>query len=467
MRTAWKSVSCKRYFPVFILLWGLIFPGWCFGVVLNDLEKYYIETKGRVTVCVDPDWIPFEHINENGEYEGIAADLLKLVSERTGLKFELVKTKSWEESIEFSKNKKCQILSFLNKTPKREEWLTFSEPLFTDSNVFITREEHPFISSPGGLVDESIVLPRGTSMEEFFRRDYPNLKVIITETEEEAVQMVSNKKADMTMRSLVVAAYTIKKEGLFNLKISGQVPDYTNKLRVGVANKDLILLDIINKGIQTITVQDRGAIVNKHVSINVQTVTDYSLLFKIAGTLAFIIVLSTVWIFQLKKHNEELAKISQTDTLTGLPNRLRLNTVFESEFLRSKRYGRSLSVIMIDVDHFKRVNDECSHVVGDKVLIEIGKIARSHVRSTDTLGRWGGEEFLVVCPETDHVSALLVASRICDAVRFGKFSSGKVQTVSAGVSTISPDDTVDTLLLRADAAMYQAKQNGRDQVKSL
>jgi len=304
-------------------------------------------------------------------------------------------------------------------------------------------------------------------MEEFFRRDYPNLKVIITETEEEAVQMVSNKKADMTMRSLVVAAYTIKKEGLFNLKISGQVPDYTNKLRVGVANKDLILLDIINKGIQTITVQDRGAIVNKHVSINVQTVTDYSLLFKIAGTLAFIIVLSTVWIFQLKRHNEELAKISQTDTLTGLPNRLRLNTVFESEFLRSKRYGRSLSVIMIDVDHFKRVNDECSHVVGDKVLIEIGKIARSHVRSTDTLGRWGGEEFLVVCPETDHVSALLVANRICDAVRFGKFSSGKVQTVSAGVSTISPDDTVDTLLLRADAAMYQAKQNGRDQVKSL
>ncbi len=454
-------------FPFVLVLCGIILPKQCYGIVLNDLERYYIETKGTVTICVDPDWIPFEWINKNGEHEGIAADLLKLVSERTGLQFKLVKTQTWADSIEFSKQKKCQVLSFLNKTPKRDEWLLFSEPLFTDSNVFITREEHPFISNPGGLVNESIVLPRGTAMEEFFKRDYPNLKILITETEEEAVQMVSNRKADMTMRSLVVAAYTIKKEGLFNLKISGQLPDYTNKLRVGVVNRDFILLDILNKGIGTITEQERGQIVNNHVSINVQTVTDYNLLFKIAGVFAVIIVISLAWVYQLKRHNEELHRISQTDALTGLPNRLKLNAVFHDEFARCKRYGRSLSVVMIDVDHFKMVNDEFSHMVGDKVLAEIGAVVRASVRSNDLLGRWGGEEFLVVCPETDAEGAMLVGNRICNSVRSGVYSSGKEQTVSVGISTFSQDDTVDSLLLRADAAMYQAKQNGRDQVAAL
>ena len=467
MGRAKKFRSALFVLPIVALFCAIVFPVQCYGIALNDLEKYYIETKGTVTICVDPDWIPFEWINKQGKHEGIAADLLKLVSERTGLQFKLIATQTWAESIGFSQQNKCQLLSFLNKTPKRDEWLLFSEPLFTDSNVFITREEHPFISNPGGLVNESIVLPRGTAMEEYFKRDYPNLRVLITETEEEAVQMVSSKKADMTMRSLVVAAYTIKKEGLFNLKISGQLPEYTNKLRVGVAHKDFTLRDILNKGIGTITEQERGQIINKHVSINVQTVTDYGLLYKIAGALALIIVISLAWVYQLKRHNEELHRISQTDALTGLPNRLKLNTVFHDEFIRCKRYGRDLSVIMIDVDNFKMVNDEFSHLIGDQVLVEIGTVVRESVRLNDMLGRWGGEEFLVVCPETDAAGAVLAGNRVCNAVRSGVYSSGKIQTVSVGVSTCLQDDTVDSLLLRADAAMYQAKQKGRDQVVAL
>lgn len=169
-------------------------------------------------MCVDPDWVPFEQINEKGEHEGIAADLIALVSQRTGLKIELYKVKTWDESVEASKNGKCQMMSFLNQTPARDKWLIFTEPIFYDPNVFVTREEHSFIADPKSLSNESIALPRNTMVAERIQREYPNIRVIGTGSEDEAVSLVSDRKADMTMRSLIVAAYAIKKEGLLTSK---------------------------------------------------------------------------------------------------------------------------------------------------------------------------------------------------------------------------------------------------------
>ncbi|MDP1525334.1 MAG: transporter substrate-binding domain-containing protein [Rhodocyclaceae bacterium] len=185
-------------------------------------------------MCVDPDWVPFERINAQGQHEGIAADLVQLVAQRVGLKIELYPVKTWDESLAASKSGKCQIMSFLNQTPAREQWLIFTAPIFFDQNVIITREEHPYIGEPKDLTEQTIVLPRGTMVEERVRRDFPKLKVITTGSEPEAMTHVSERKADMTVRSLIVAAYAIKKEGLFNLKISGQIPAYTNQLRIGV-----------------------------------------------------------------------------------------------------------------------------------------------------------------------------------------------------------------------------------------
>jgi signal transduction histidine kinase len=286
------------------------------AVTLTDLEQAYVQDHPEVSLCVDPDWVPFESISEQGRHEGIAADLLRLVAERTGLRLRLVPTGSWDESLAASREGRCQLLSFLNQTPQREQWLLFSEPLFTDTNVFITREAHPFISDPGGLRDETIVLPRGTAMEEFIRRDYPNLRVITTDSENEAMILVSDKKADLTLRSLIVAAYTIRKEGLFNLKIAGQLPRYENRLRVGIAGKNVVLRDIINKGIASITNQERGGIVNRHVSIQVQAATDYALVFKLLGTAVLLGAAGVLWGYRTRKYNAILrAEIARRQEL--------------------------------------------------------------------------------------------------------------------------------------------------------
>jgi diguanylate cyclase (GGDEF)-like protein len=119
---------------------------------------------------------------------------------------------------------------------------------------------------------------------------------------------------------------------------------------------------------------------------------------------------------------------------------------------------------MLDIDYFKRINDEFGHQTGDRVLREVAGLLQSCLRGTDAVGRWGGEEFLVLCPETNGLQAESFAERICEQVRAFPFSSGQPQSVSAGVAELSPADTADSLLRRADAALYRAKRGGRDRV---
>lgn len=261
-------------------------------IEFTPTELAYINKVGAIRMCVDPDWAPFERINPQGKHEGIAADLVQLVAQRVGLRIELHPTKDWEESLAASKGKRCQIMSFLNQSPARDAWLNFTDPIFFDLNVIITREEHGFVADLKGLQGERVALPRGTMVEERVRRDFPNLKVVLTTSEPEAMQQVSERQADLTIRSLIVAASAIKKEGLFNLKISGQIPEYTNQLRIGVLKDEAVLRAILDKGVKTLTPQEREAISNTHVPINVQQGIDWTRIYVLLALLALAILIA-------------------------------------------------------------------------------------------------------------------------------------------------------------------------------
>jgi diguanylate cyclase (GGDEF)-like protein len=448
-------------------------------VELTKAEKDFLASiGGKVTFCVDPDWEPFEVISPKGRHEGIAADLLRLATERVGLTLELVPTKNWDDSISASKSGQCTLLSFLNQTPKRDEWLIFTEPMFTDSNVFITREEHPFIVDPAMLEGETIALPSGTSIEERIRRDYPNLRPVITNSEAEAIDLVSSKKASMTMRSLIVAAYTIRKEGLFNLKISGQLPNYTNNLRVGVLRNQNVIRDILNKGINTITPTERGQIINRHVSIKVQTGIDYALTIKIGVSLTLILMAVAYWGWrmlklsrELKYANCQLAAISNTDGLTGIANRRHFDDFFANEWRRAKRVGAKIGVAMIDVDWFKKYNDFYGHQAGDECLKAVAQILKSAThRVGDIAARYGGEEFTIICTATDTDCITNIAEMVHAEINRLQLAHEKSPfghiTISIGVASVVPhgDNTPQSLLLLADNSLYQAKELGRNRI---
>lgn len=310
------------------------------GIPLSPAEKRYLEKLGPITVCPDPDWMPYEQMDGKGNFTGIAADLMKLISLRLGVTFTYVQVKDWDEAVALSQAGKVLLLPFLNQTPKRDAWLLFTEPLFADPNVFIAREEHPFITDAALLGDKTIAVPSGTSIEEKVRRDFPNLKILNTgNSEAEVFKAVAERHADLTLRSLTLSAYTIRKGGWFTLKIAGQAPDeYVNRLRIGVLKSEPVLRDILNKGIATITPQEREEITNRHVNITIVKPMDYGFILRVAAVLAALIGLSLYWNLRLKRinaalHESERSKSVLLSNLPGMAYRCRFDREWTMEFL--------------------------------------------------------------------------------------------------------------------------------------
>jgi diguanylate cyclase (GGDEF)-like protein len=160
----------------------------------------------------------------------------------------------------------------------------------------------------------------------------------------------------------------------------------------------------------------------------------------------------------------EMAKRADTDALTGVLNRMGFNDAISREFSRARRYQQTLSVAIADIDHFKKVNDEFGHPVGDQVLVRTARLLSSCVRESDTVARWGGEEFAVIAPMTTEEGAASLAEKLRTIMAATHLGPKEAVTASFGVAELRPDDTVETLLQRADAALYRAKQSGRNQV---
>jgi len=162
---------------------------------------------------------------------------------------------------------------------------------------------------------------------------------------------------------------------------------------------------------------------------------------------------------------ERLREMAETDALTGLANRRRCVERIEHELARAKRTSRPLCLMICDVDHFKAVNDTHGHNAGDEVLRAVAKELEARVRTVDLVGRWGGEEFVVVLPEAPLAGGRLVAERLRRAVESLTFA-GPLEgvTISAGVVECDPALPLDALVQRADECLYEAKAKGRNRV---
>jgi diguanylate cyclase (GGDEF)-like protein len=173
---------------------------------------------------------------------------------------------------------------------------------------------------------------------------------------------------------------------------------------------------------------------------------------------------------RLTDQNAQLERLATTDSLTGLANRRCLFERLGQEVYRARRYNTALSLLLFDLDHFKRINDGWGHAVGDHVLREIARETLQLLRRTDTAGRYGGEEFVVLLPETDLAEAMAMAHRlnreISRKVIAPEHGSPLVVTVSVGVATLAPAESGEELVQRADRALYRAKQAGRDRVEA-
>ncbi|WP_260982660.1 diguanylate cyclase [Lysinibacillus fusiformis] len=170
---------------------------------------------------------------------------------------------------------------------------------------------------------------------------------------------------------------------------------------------------------------------------------------------------------ELESAKLELEALANTDRLTQIPNRVRLDDVLEKEFEQATENGTPLSIILLDIDHFKAVNDEYGHQVGDLVLRHAADLLKNHIRVEDIIGRWGGEEFLVVCPHTRLKDAVQLSENLRQQLEQHSFPVVHQKTSSFGVTSFVIGDTIHSLLSRCDKALYQAKEHGRNRVEFL
>jgi polar amino acid transport system substrate-binding protein len=446
-------------------------------IQLNPDELRYLKNKKSVSFCADPNWLPVEKI-EGKHHVGIAADLLGEISKKLNLRFTLVPTASWEESLNFVQTKQCDFLSSVVQTAKREKFLNFSSSYLKMPLVITTQSDTFFVHSLKNLKDKKIGVVRNYTYTDILRRDNPNVQLTFVANAYEGLKAVDEGTIYAYVDTLEATSEQLRTSSFSDLKISGRLEEEIS-LSFGVRKDDFTLFDILEKGLSTITPDQRKEIYNKWVYVTIEEGIDYALVWK------FLFGLTLLALFfmyrykltlnynnqllninkELEKLNVQLEELSQTDQLTQVSNRRHLDTTLSSEIKRARRYNSKLCVLLLDIDYFKKVNDNFGHPKGDEILKGVAKILNENSRQIDTVGRWGGEEFLIILSQVDLQHSVSMAEKLRELIKAHDFGLGYPVTASFGVTEfdIGHDDEY-SLLSRVDSNLYEAKEQGRDMI---
>ncbi|MEZ4694307.1 MAG: GGDEF domain-containing protein [Aliarcobacter sp.] len=273
----------------------------------------------------------------------------------------------------------------------------------------------------------------------------------------------------MALLILSSIVYENEKNSNLDIKISGKIPKEISA-KIAIRKDEPILLDILNKSINSLKEEDKDRITNKWITIIRENQFNVELFIEVI-TVIVIIFISIIALLiyrsniKLSALNKELKKLSQTDKLTSLYNRAKLDSILENEMKIIKRYKDFTSLAIIDIDHFKDINDTHGHNVGDIILKELATILKENIRETDYVGRWGGEEFLVILPRTNERNAVITAENLRKTIENHKFHNNIKVTASFGVCECKINNPTKCLI-RADKALYNAKNSNRNCVRT-
>ena len=446
------------------------------NIELSEEEINYLDTH-LIKYCINPSGLPFEGVKEGYKHTGMSADYYTLFEKILSAKFQLVQTKNWNESISYIKQGKCDMLALGMETAERKEYLNFTSSYLEVPLVVATRVNVPFINQILDLEGEKIGIIKGDAFVKILREKYPSLNIIEVDDIYDGLDKVKNTQLFAFIDTLASIGYEFQTKYFGELKIAGKISENL-KLSIAVVKDDPILLDILQKTVNSISNETHREIFMKWIPIKYEKNVDYSLAWEISAGAMFLILITVYWNRKIIKTNEllkkakedieeknkELEKLATTDNLTNLYNRRKLDELLRNEIFRSERFEHVFGFSILDIDYFKNVNDTYGHQIGDKVLIEIANILKSNLRKTDFVGRFGGEEFVIICPESniENINELMERFRLI----IEKYDFGKVthQTASFGITIFKKDDTIDSIIKRADEALYEAKNSGRNKV---
>ncbi|MGJ0302408.1 diguanylate cyclase [Aliarcobacter cryaerophilus] len=434
---------------------------------LTKSEKEYLNSKHSLKMCIDPFWYPIEFMKD-GKISGITSDLKRYFEEKIQINIDVVPTNNWNESLDFIKDKKCDIISSISPSYDRMSYLNFTKPILTLPIVVTTQKDKPFLRDISLLKNEKIAILKGHFIAEYIKDYFPYLKIVEVASMNEGLYLVEQGDVYGYIDNALVLSSTIQKEFSSSLKIGFRL-EVQDDISIGTRSDEPILNGIFSRLVDDLDEVKKQDFLNKWTIITEQ-VGWFSL-----KELLFLIIFTTI-IFaclvfyqkRLRVLNKELKRLYLTDKLTGLYNRFKIDKelILEKEKIdRNSSY--SCSLMLLDIDYFKSINDTLGHLVGDLVLKDISNLLKNNLRKTDIIGRWGGEEFLIILPFTSKDIAKKIAENLRALIEENNFSykMNRKITISIGVTEFSKSKSVEDTLLLVDNLLYKAKENGRNRVE--
>ncbi|WP_448211256.1 transporter substrate-binding domain-containing diguanylate cyclase [Colwellia sp. MEBiC06753] len=441
------------------------------------------ETKA-LRYCIDPSWEPYEYLVD-GKHAGISAYYLKQIAKHANLELTLISTPSWKASLEALETGDCDLTPLLNYSEQRAKSISFSDPYFYAPNVIFAHQSHQLIGSLSSVDNERIAVVKGYRLESYLSTHYPNFKLVTVNSELEALSMVNNQEVELFISSFYGANFLIHAQDLTNLRIVG-VAEVKDQLRIGLTHQFSDLIPDINQAIASLTDDQHRTAFQLLEPVKLISQQNYTLAWQVSCLfLAVIMGLSIRHYYTLKQRkilatknsdlqqlklilenkNQQLEEMAVKDPLTKLYNRHYFTEKTIECINNFHRYHTNCCMILFDIDDFKKFNDDFGHQTGDQVLIELGSQLQKSARNTDFIARWGGEEFVIICPETTIDEAMYLAKRFQQNLHNASQQLPSTVSCSIGIAQLTTDDNEQTWFSHTDNALYQAKSEGKNTIR--
>jgi polar amino acid transport system substrate-binding protein len=431
--------------------------------IFNSEERDFINRKQVITVC---------NVMQQASKDA-SLNIVKLIADKSGLIFEATPLIPWAKALQEINAGNCDVLPWATSTEARSKTMNFTRPYVRIKRVVITKQQEYYFRDLDEVKDKVFVMLRANYAITQIRNKYPDMKFISVDTIQEELDYISADKAFGTIVSLYSAANLFNNQQQRDLKVSGVLPSiYDDIASLATLKEEKVLHSILEKSLLATDPRFINEFMTDGAVVSFNPSVDYKKYWYVGISVVFVVLMLIWWNRSLKIINGKLKEsqrklelLSITDPLTKTFNRLKMDEVFSQEIKTGKRYHSPLSVIMLDIDHFKKINDEFGHIVGDSVLKKIAQVIKSSLRTNDFLGRWGGEEFLIICPSTNIDKAKMVAEKLRAALVNTPFTPLKKVTASFGVAEWEVEESQDSLISRADSALYRSKNDGRNRVR--
>lgn len=437
----------------------------------------------ELVVVVPAKFPPYYSTNENGQPVGFAIDVFDEVAARAGLRYRYEVKRSWKDTIFALKLGNADIIPNIGITQERSQFIDFTSPSITFPITLFLRQSNLEINSDKDLPGRKVaVVAENSALSEMKKRQ--NVKVDVFSDIDIAFFALISGQVDALAYPEPVMMHIAREFQLTDKIRSLSPPLIEIKRAIGVGKGATELLQKLELSMQALLSSDQyNQIYTKWFTNKVPFWDVTKVFWSMTGLVVILVIIFAVFRHrellalntslqkqideatkQLSDSNQYLKDLTVTDALTGISNRRAFENSLQSLMNQASRYHDGFSMLLFDIDDFKQLNDRFGHDMGDRVLKDLVERIDEIVRDVDVLSRWGGEEFTILMPQTNHTGALKMAERCRRVVADALFDEVGQVTISLGVTCFSKNDTERKFFKRADDALYQAKSEGKNRV---